>query len=215
MIPFIIIVAFIPGLFWLFYFIKKDKYEPEPPLFIIYVFIAGMVAILPAGIIERFFHQLISNKYIYYIFIVGLSEETVKFLSVRLTVFRNREFDEPIDGIVYSTTAALGFATVENILYMMTMGWKVIFVRAVFSTLGHIVFAALWGYPLYKSKKTGKKRYVVFGLLMAALMHGLYNIFIISAQLYGLLLAVAIIIILYCLMNRDIKKAEEESPYKK
>ncbi len=214
MILFIIIVAFIPGLFWLFYFINKDKYEPEPPLFIIYVFIAGMIAILPAGIIERFFHKLISNKYLYYILIVGLSEEIVKFLAVRLTVFRSRELDEPIDGIVYSTAAALGFATVENMLYMMTMGWKVIFVRAVFSTLGHIVFAALWGYPLYKSKITGRKRYVVFGLLIAALMHGLYNIFIISAQLYGLLLAVVMIVILYYIMNRDIKKAEKESPYK-
>ena len=214
MILFIIVVALIPGLFWLFYFAGKDRYEPEPPLFLIYAFIAGMIAILPADVTEFLFKKIILNRYIFYIVVVGLSEEFFKYLSVRLTIYTNREFNEPIDGIVYSTAAALGFATVENMLYMFTMGWKVIFIRSILTTLGHVVFSALWGYPLYKTKMTGKKHYVVTGILLAALFHGLYDIFISSKYLISIFIAIAIVVILYFIMNREMKEMEKESPFR-
>jgi len=214
MILFIIVVALIPGLFWLFYFARKDRYEPEPPLFLIYAFIAGMIAILPADVTELLFKKIILNRYIFYIVVVGLSEEFFKYLSVRLTIYSNREFNEPIDGIVYSTAAALGFATVENMLYMFTMGWKVVFIRSILTTLGHVVFSALWGYPLYKTKMTGKKYYVVTGILLAALFHGLYDIFISSKYLISIFIAIAIVVILYFIMNREMKEMEKESPFR-
>ncbi len=215
MILFIIIVALIPGIFWLIYFASKDRYEPEPPLFLLYAFVAGMISILPADVLELLLKKIILNRYLFYIVVVGLSEEFFKYLSVRLTVYNTREIDEPIDGIVYSTAVALGFATVENMIYMFSLGWKVIFIRSILTTLGHVVFSAMWGYPLYKTKMTGKKRFIITGILLAALFHGLYDIFITSNYLIGILIAIVIIVVLYFIMNREISEAEKESPFNK
>ena len=79
------------------------------------------------------------------LFVVGPVEETSKFLAVRLGAFRSLYFDEPRDGLVYAVAASLGFASLENLVYILQFGPEVMVGRAPLSTLAHVIFRKLLG----------------------------------------------------------------------
>src|SRR5436309_1089760 len=125
-----LIVPVVPGIIWLALLYRTDKYEPEPKRAVALTFVLGILAIIPAFLGER----LGDHIYPYLravdavtstpdgismspvplaigcFLIIGPCEELAKFLSVRLVMYRSREFDEPLDGIIYASAAALGFA---------------------------------------------------------------------------------------------------------
>jgi RsiW-degrading membrane proteinase PrsW (M82 family) len=119
------IFSFLVALFWLRWFRKKDKYEKEPERLIFFAFVAGMVAIVPSAILESFLrpHDHGSTVVLPTLFLsflwVGFVEEFFKYLAVRLTVYRSKEFNEVMDGMVFMVSAALGFAATENVGYML------------------------------------------------------------------------------------------------
>jgi RsiW-degrading membrane proteinase PrsW (M82 family) len=148
-------------------------------------FFLGMIAIIPAGIINTIAlpDDLLSGGATMTAFaagmllVVGPVEETSKFLAVRFGALRSAYFQEPVDGLVYSTAAALGFASLENLLYVMQFGPGVMVARAPLSTVAHLVFAALWGYGLGQRQAGTRGRWFVFGtLLAAAALHAAFNI---------------------------------------
>ena len=79
--------------------------------------------------------------------VIGPCEEIAKFLAVRLFVYRNHEFDEPLDGIIYAAAAALGFASLENVLYVIdwhtgvTSSGARSAMRSLLALPGHVIFA--------------------------------------------------------------------------
>ena len=184
----IFLLAFTPGVFWLWFFIRKDIYRPEPKRLMALTFVLGMMATLPAAIIEFFFlpdsingqdgiadlATMASGM----LFIVGPVEETCKFLTVRMLAYRSLHFDEPGDGLVYSAAASLGFASLENLFYVLTFGPAVMIVRAPLSTLAHVVFGSFWGYALgsqVRERKAGSWM-VPTSVGIGAVVHGMFNI---------------------------------------
>ena len=111
--------------------------------------------------------------------VIGPCEELAKFLAVRLFVYRNKEFNEPLDGIIYAAAAALGFASLENVLYVIDwhtghVQWGALGIRSLLALPGHVIFATTWGYALGRQKFD--PRYRVWPMVMlAALLHGLYD----------------------------------------
>lgn len=122
----------------------------------------------------------------YYIVIIGLCEETAKFLAVRTTVYYSDSFAHPMSAIVYASAAALGFATTENAFYGLS-DTRIIALRVVLGGLAHVMFAMVWGYPLYV-QRCGQSRHgsvwVVLGLCTAAVLHGVYDYFLYRDQLW-------------------------------
>ncbi|MDD5287738.1 MAG: PrsW family glutamic-type intramembrane protease [Dehalococcoidales bacterium] len=198
------ILGLAPGIFWLWLIYRRDKYRPEPKGLVIRTFLLGMASVLPVLIIEValalpyiFSHvkdftnftveslsQLSIGEMAYFSFIIaGFTEELFKFLVVRTTIYKSPYFDEPIDGLVYASAAALGFASLENVGYLFSYGWETILVRAPISTLAHVVFSAMWGYPLAlrKLKRHNSTLLLWLGLLGAMLGHGLFD-FLAMAQ---------------------------------
>ena len=125
-----------------------------------------------------------------YLLVVGPVEETVKLLAVRLFAFRSSRFDAVIDGAVYGAAAGLGFATIENALYItdplqqtgsatavLAVGGEVAASRALAGP-GHVLYSAIAGYYLGLAKFNRKYAWpiVIKGLLVAALFHGVYNV---------------------------------------
>ena len=113
------------------------------------------------------------------LFVVGPVEETCKFLAVRLYAFRSRYFDQPSDGLLYAAAASLGFASLENLLYILTFGPEVMILRAPLSTLAHVIFGSFWGYALGKRTEPGTTfagPAVVGSIVVAAAVHGLFNV---------------------------------------
>lgn len=109
--------------------------------------------------------------------LIAPSEEFFKLLAVWLAVYRSPDFREPVDGLVYAATAALGFAAVENVIYIGAMGPKIIMSRALFATPAHVLFSCMWGYSLGRARflRKGEFTAILKGYLLAAGLHGAYN----------------------------------------
>lgn len=184
-----LLVAFAPGLFWLWFYLRRGSYRPAPRRLIVVTFALGCLAIIPAGLIEWL---LLGDSFLEegagiggvaagMLFVVGPVEELCKFAAVRLNAYRSPYFDEPMDGLVYAAAASLGFASLENLLCVYEFGPEVMLVRAPVSTLAHLVFGGIWGYALGVHHASGRKRPIlVFGsLALSAFTHVAFNIFMI------------------------------------
>jgi RsiW-degrading membrane proteinase PrsW (M82 family) len=199
----VLVLALAPGIFWLWMVYRRDRYRPEPRGLVIRTFLLGTAAVIPVAAIEMGlifaatgvlditgFEGGSLGLVAYISFVVaGMTEEVGKFAVVRATIFRSPYFDEPMDGLVYGAAAALGFATLENVAYALSFGWEVILIRGPFTTIAHVVFSALWAYPLGTSKinPAGARGRVLAGLLAAIAGHGLFDFLVLSQSAYSLL----------------------------
>ncbi len=176
------IVGMAPGLLWVGYWIHRRGHYPRIRANLIKVFLWGCAATLPtlaieqlagAGIVQKSLTAAAATSFL----VIGPVEELFKLLAVWVSIFRSRDFSEPMDGIVYAVTSALGFACVENVIYILQLGPASLLSRAVFATPAHILFASMWGYylGLARFELEGELRLVAKGLLIAAAFHGVYN----------------------------------------
>jgi hypothetical protein len=152
--------------------------------------------------------------------VVGFSEEGAKLLGVWSLAWRRREFDEPVDGIVYACAAALGFAAAENVKYFAfgRMSGSVIAVRGFLTVPAHMFFAALWGYALGQSLVSRRGRVLAFAAL-AALAHGLFDALLstdglqLAATVLVLGLAIAFVVMLRrALSHGAVRRREPAAP---
>ncbi len=201
--PTFVVLALAPGLFWLWFYVRKNSYRPEPRRLLATTFGLGMLSTIPAGIIERvFISDALDGPNVTFgamafnmLFIVGPVEEVSKFLAVRLHAFRSRYFEEPMDGLVYSAAASLGFASLENLFYILNYGPEVIIARGPLSTLAHLVFGGFWGYALgWSHGRRGAGLWVAAGLIVAAAFHGFFNTSVIGEGGAGIGLGIALVV---------------------
>lgn len=200
----LLVLAFAPGIFWLWMVRRRDRYRPEPRALVIRTFLWGMIVAIPVAIVEALLLFLASpgsfgpgatappsiGTIAFVSFVVaGVTEELGKFLVVRHTVYHSPYFDEPMDGLVYSSAAALGFASLENVGYLLAFGWQAILVRGPFSTLAHVLFSVMWGYPLAQRKVRGHglKGRLLLGLIASMVAHGLFDFLLFREDTYSLL----------------------------
>lgn len=203
--PAFLVLAVVPGVFWLWLFARKGSYRPEPRRVLALTFTLGMVAVLPAALIEtalirdslsgvRVGHAHLGRTAAALFLVVGPVEEAAKFLVVRLAPYRSGYFEEPMDGLVYGAAASLGFASAENFFYMLQYGAGIIALRGPLSTLAHLVFGSFWGYALGQGRtKAGGGLAVALGLGAAALLHGVFDLAVVAAGQGGLLAGLALI----------------------
>jgi protease PrsW len=180
--PVVLALALAPALFWFWFFARQDKH-PEPAALLLRVFFWGMLMVIPAGLLEQSVDVLLGNAVSF--MLIGVIEEGLKFLAAS-SVVKNKHFDEPIDGLIYATTAALGFATLENIGYMLKGGPELILVRGPISTLGHILFSLTWGYAMSLRRFRNAHNVLRRGWLLGALLHTLFNALLLSSATVGL-----------------------------
>jgi protease PrsW len=216
----VFLVALAPCVFWLWLIYKWDRYKPEPKGLIIRTFIFGMVIAIPVAFIESALYpnavqeptSLQSAAYLAFV-VAGLTEELAKFLVVRWSVYNSPHFEEPADGLVYSAAAALGFASLENVIYVLRFGWEVILLRGLISNLAHVMFSALWGYPLALGKLGMiSKRYTWLGLIGAMIAHGLFDFLFFTSSAYTFL-AIPLFIGMAIVFTLMMRHANRHSVY--
>jgi protease PrsW len=220
----IILVAVAPCAFWLWLIYKGDKYQPEPKLQIVKIFLLGAAVAIPVSIIESLLYpgslqgKLALPIAAYVAFVVaGVTEEVAKFLSVRVGVYRSRFFNEPSDGLIYAAAAALGFAFMENIVYIINFGWQVVLLRGMFSNLAHVLFSALWGYPLILAKLGIKPKGLVWlGLIGAITAHGLFDFLFFTESIFTWLVIpfFLIMVVVFILMLRHSNRISQFNPHR-
>jgi RsiW-degrading membrane proteinase PrsW (M82 family) len=212
------------ALLWLKKFKKMDKYEKEPERLIFLAFLAGALATIPSVLLESLFHlhdqeSIGMSRDLFLSFLwVGIVEESFKYLAVRLTVYRSKQFNEVMDGMIYMISAALGFAATENVGYMLGFGYSVGFFRAIIAYLAHIFFSSILGYYMAKAKIEGSRNWLWIGFILAISLHWLYDSFLVLGTvrtsggflLSGLMIWVFGLILTLIL----IKKAQAVSPFR-
>lgn len=180
-----------PALLWLWFWLKEDSRCPEPRNLILLSFIAGMIVVplvLP-------FQKFAATHFIGTTLIVlwASVEELLKFFAAYLFVLRRKDMDEPIDAIIYMITIALGFAAFENTLFLLNplgdgnivesvLTGNLRFIGAmVLHTLASAVIGVAIALSFYKSA-FAKRIYIFFGIILAIVLHTLFNFFIIQSN---------------------------------
>ncbi len=186
-----IFLALVPALLWLVFFYLQDVREPEPKRLVLSVFILGALLAQAVGIplidgvfrVSEWFPISTIVHILGAILVVGFTQQFLTYAAVRYSVYRAAEFDERIDGIVYAVAAALGYATVLNLRYVIQSGGvdpSIGMIRIAVTAMAMASFGGLVGYFLGRCKFEDEPLWwMPAGLILAAVLNGLF------AYLYG------------------------------
>jgi protease PrsW len=194
----IISLSLLPCGLWLWYFATRSRYKRPPLRLVTLTFLLGGTATLAAFPVSLFGQALVGallpNTFwaqaLALVLVVGPVEELAKLAAVRAYAYRQPEFDEALDGVVYSATAALGFAAVENVFYLAETSALLVLLRGPVSNPGHALFAAFWGLSLSRAKGAPNIAHrrlwiVTQGWMVASLLHGLFNVLLLASERAG------------------------------
>ena len=201
------VMAITPSIALLLVVYLTDRYDREPLQLLIKVFFYGILISIPVIIIETIlsifnvFHGLLNAFYTAFI-VAGLTEELFKRLVVLKTAYHHPAFNEKLDGIVYAVFASLGFATLENIIYVVfryahiDTTW---IMRGILAVPAHMLFAVTMGYFLSLAKYAPDERLIQSflrkSLIYPIILHGIYNFILMSGN--GILLLLLIPFMIY------------------
>ncbi|HNR43361.1 MAG TPA: PrsW family glutamic-type intramembrane protease [Bacteroidales bacterium] len=218
----LIFVSLAPVLIIAFYIYHSDRYEKEPLSVLLKALFTGALTIIPAVIIEGLIAEpsgagegLASAGYTAFV-VAGFTEELMKYLAFYFFFWQERNFNEKFDGIIYAVYISLGFAAVENILYVFSGGMGVGFVRAFTAVPAHALFGISMGY--YFGLARFDSRYRILKLMLAFIVpfffHGLYDFLLMSKSQVLLTVFVPVFIYYWATGFRKISKLSDASPFR-
>lgn len=221
----LLVLALAPVVVVLIYIYVKDKYEKEPLGFLFENFMLGAVVSIIITLVLGYFvrdffsitnQQSIVQQFIKAFFIVGFVEEFSKYIIVRYHAQKNVEFNEPFDGIVYALMVSMGFAALENIVYVFQYGYTTGVIRAFTAVPAHATFGILMGYFMGKAKFTNTRvKYNLQGLFIATLFHGVYDFFLFINFIPGIAIGAFISLTIGIVLSKKaIKKHQQISQFK-
>ena len=197
----LLLISVAPAALLMLYIYHQDKYQKEPFKSLLKAFFGGMLAVaftLSAVQIIEFTIGLIPylNETVFYdsFITAGIPEELSKFAVFMIFIWNDKNFDEYFDGIVYASFISLGFATIENIMYVLPGGLGVGIMRALLSVPGHFFFGIIMGYFLSMAKFNRSKRglYIFLGILFAVLAHGMFDWLLMFSERAGEVLSIIV-----------------------
>ncbi len=223
-----LIIAITPGLGVAVFIYIKDKYDPEPVRNLVYSFVFGVVALGLTLTISLFFDEQahlddrdVASQVFKAFFVVALVEEFCKFIFIRGVLYRMKDFDEPLDGIIYSVMVAMGFATAENLLYVFYAdgGGSTAVIRMFTAIPAHAFFAILMGYFVGLARfapSTHSVLYSIVGLIVAVIFHGTYDAFLFLSFIPGIWIwSFVCLFIAFLISGKLIQLLQRVSPFKK
>lgn len=195
------VLTFLPTIVWLLFYLREDRH-PEPKLLLILTFFGGMAAVVLAIVGECVFIQILNNgscregfahggRNMFTLFIViAFIEEYCKYLAVKFLVLRRADFDEPVDAMIYMITAALGFAAVENTLFIfplfsnnLILGLEVTTSRFLGANLLHALSSGIVGFFLARAWfSPHRHHFIAIGVVIASFLHALFNYLILLRE---------------------------------
>ena len=195
--PILVVLAIIPAIIIIAYIFHKDKIEKEPVSMLVSLFFLGCATIIPAAAIEAGLGEGIQSavsttsgaySFLMCFLVIAPAEEGFKFLVLRLRTWKSRHFNYTFDAIVYAVVTSLGFATLENIMYIFRddqtakQAFTVAIMRGILSVPGHAIDAVFMGIFYGKAKycqcsgdNQGKNKNIALALFVPILTHGFYD----------------------------------------
>ncbi len=194
-----LLLAFAPPLVWLAFYLHEDRH-PEPKRLILLTFVGGMGAAIFSLIGECIFVGLIggscrsgisSDANVFALFLgIALIEEYLKYAAVKALILRRADFDEPVDAMIYLMTSALGFAALENVLFLMPVfqdnvssGLLITTNRFLGANLLHALSSGIVGFFLARAWfHPQRHHFVALGVVLATLLHAAFNTLILTRE---------------------------------
>lgn len=216
-------LAVAPSLAFGVFIYWRDKFDKEPIHLLIACFFLGAIACIPAAFMENLLDQKImplqyglGGLFLSAFVLIALVEEGWKFIFTLLMAYRRKAFNEPYDGITYAVMVSLGFATLENIVYVLDGGIQVAIIRMFTAVPAHVTFGIIMGYFLGWAKFSKNSIwYKLTGLLVAVLFHGAYDFSLFSTERLPLMIGGAVLSLLIgiILSFRAIHLHRKNSPF--
>ena len=223
-------LAVAPGLAICIYIFWKDKFDPEPKRLLIWAFFLGVLSTIPAiifeGAVSRMhlnFESSVVRTAVHAFAGVAFIEELVKFLVVYKFLYPKKDFDEPFDGITYAVMASMGFATLENVGYVVNYGVETGIMRMFTAVPAHAAFGVIMGYfmGLAKFDEERANSLLMAALMAPALLHGAYDFPLLLEpgslpwlEPYKLIGALVSLVIGIILSRRAIRIHQLNSPFR-
>lgn len=226
-----ILISFLPPILWLVFYLREDRH-PEPKRVLMLVFFGGMASAIIAvfselfligtrespGLIASAYAGLFTN-YLFLFSVIAFVEEYCKYLAVRFLVLHDKNFDEPIDAMIYMMTAALGFAALENAFFIVPVfgnnissGFILTANRFLGANLLHALSSGIVGYFLARAFFSPYRHHFLgIGIVIASLLHAFFNYFIIirdtfSESIYLLVLLILVMTLMVLIEFEILKK---------
>lgn len=210
----------LPSILWLLFWLRADKKRPEPRGRIFLTFVLGMFATIAVLPVEGFIDNVLAGSAVVLIVLWSLSEELFKYIAAYFAGLHTRANNEPIDAVIYMITAALGFAAMENTLFLLTpLGDGHIVqtiitgnMRFIGATVLHVLSSGTIGVCMALSfyrKKIVRKEAIALGLILAVVLHSIFNLLIIkntSGNIFGVFLLVWAAIAILLLFLEQAKR---------
>lgn len=220
----LLILSLLPSFVLGSYVDKKDIMGKEPRRLLVLCFLGGVVSTVTTLLVERLMSGLFNFEglrdstlglFLYCLIYVALVEEGCKYFYLKNNTWKNKEYNHIYDAIVYSVFTSLGFATVENLLYVFSDGGGIItaLIRAVISVPGHAFFAIFMGYyyglakqaELNNNRKLMKNN-LLYALLVPVFLHGFFDFCLYMNSIVVFILFLCFVIFLYISSFKTVKR---------
>ncbi len=217
-----LLITILPSLLIITFFVKSDRF-PEPTNQIIKIFFYGILLCFPAfylntQLIGVYANTGIGDDLVSSFLSAAPVEEVLKFTVLYSLVYKMKDFNEPMDGIVYGVTVSLGFATLENIYYVYvlsdhfdTSSQSLAILRSFSAIPAHGVFGATMGYFFMKYSFISKQNNLALCMIVPILLHGSYNFF---AHTY-FIVSLLIVIVSWVVVLRSFSRLKKSQKTKK
>lgn len=219
----LLFLAVAPAMIIILYIYFKDKFEKEPIGFLFKNFLMGaivsIIITLILSVVANYFFPLtdelsIYQQFIKAFFVVGLVEEFSKYVIVKYYAQKSDEFNEPYDGIVYAVMVSMGFATLENVMYVFQYGVSTGIVRAFTAVPAHATFGILMGYFMGLAKFSKYKSILnLTGLVVATFFHGAYDFFLFINFIPGIALGAFVSLIIGIILSKKAIKIHQRNSH--
>ena len=206
----LLILAVLPIIIFMWWVYLRDKYEKEPPIKLIKYFILGIIVSVLAIFIEFYINQfnifsgVASLIYIAF-FVTSFVEEGLKAIVLIPILLKDKDFNEKLDGIIYSIFLSLGFATIENTIYLMREKFELSIQlgisRGLISIPSHIMFAITMGYYISKYKfeddKKKRNKYLAYSIIVPILLHGIFDFILMIRYRWSIIFFIVYLVFLW------------------
>jgi RsiW-degrading membrane proteinase PrsW (M82 family) len=219
---YLLLLALAPAFVIMIYVYLRDKYEKEPIKLILKGILLGVIIIFPVGLVENYilalgkaFEPIPKAAWDGFI-AAGATEEAFKYFMVFILIWRNRNFNEKFDGIVYAVSVSLGFATVENLFYVFSENsMQVGLLRAFTAVPGHAIFGVVMGFylGLARFSEREKGKWLLRAFLVPWLLHGIYDFLIMSGHPLLILAFIPFLIFMYRIGLKRMREFNQESVF--
>ncbi|NLP46968.1 MAG: PrsW family intramembrane metalloprotease [Epulopiscium sp.] len=218
-------MALAPIIIIIFYIYIRDKYEKEPIRLLILGLLFGSFITIPIlgvetilGFLAPSENTLLESFYIAFI-VAAFTEECFKYIILYFLIWRNHNFNEKFDGIVYAVFISLGFASVENIIYVLNPQWggvNTAAARAILSVPGHALFGVAMGYyfSMARFEREQKDKWIAKAFYIPILLHGIYDFILMANKPFLMIFFIPFVLYLWVSGFRKMKKHLQDSPFR-